>query len=250
MKKLIAGLGMTFAAVAPAHAHGWSGSMEDMRTMEANQQGPAVRLKSVQISGNGWHGGRYHTNPASYQCHDGVCQDGWRVLETSASGRRPVGGGHRTGLCALPSRSGPMVRFVPIYVSRPSRPVAHHGSACGLHHASHHAGGWQRSAGVVPHGMRRPVRAVARHVAQHAPQHHHFCPSYSVIAHVVPHAQPHPAHAVVRYVAPPVQPRPVRAVVRHVAPHVQPVRQPVYVPQVLSAPVHPTCPLCACTSCH
>lgn len=44
MKKLIAGLGLTVLAVPSAQA--WTGGIEDMRTMRANEQGPFVRIKS------------------------------------------------------------------------------------------------------------------------------------------------------------------------------------------------------------
>ncbi|WP_236498850.1 hypothetical protein [Thiothrix winogradskyi] len=42
MKKLIAGLGLTVLAVPSAQA--WTGSVEDMRTMRANQSHPIVRV--------------------------------------------------------------------------------------------------------------------------------------------------------------------------------------------------------------
>lgn len=48
MKKLIAGLGLTVLAVPSAHA--WSGSIEDMRTMRANQSYPIVRVKSHHVT--------------------------------------------------------------------------------------------------------------------------------------------------------------------------------------------------------
>jgi hypothetical protein len=130
MKKLIAGLGLTFAVVVPAHAHGWSG--EDMLTMEANQAGPIVHVKSVHISGNGWHGGRYHTNPASYQCQGGVCQGGWRILETSATARVQVRNHASACGCAHPAAQ----------LAPRNAP-----------HAAPRASGWQRAA-AMPHAVR------------------------------------------------------------------------------------------------
>ncbi|MDD5391387.1 MAG: hypothetical protein PHE17_00075 [Thiothrix sp.] len=48
MKKLIAGFVLVFMA-APA-AQAWTGGIEDMRAMEANQRGPVVRIKSHTVS--------------------------------------------------------------------------------------------------------------------------------------------------------------------------------------------------------
>ncbi|MBU0656293.1 MAG: hypothetical protein KJ914_14315 [Gammaproteobacteria bacterium] len=48
MKKLIAGLGLTFLAVPSAQA--WTGSIEDMRTMRANERHPVVRVKSHHVT--------------------------------------------------------------------------------------------------------------------------------------------------------------------------------------------------------
>ncbi len=45
MKKFIAGFVMAAAAAPAAQAGGWSGPMDEMRTMEANEQGPVVRVK-------------------------------------------------------------------------------------------------------------------------------------------------------------------------------------------------------------
>ncbi|EIJ34345.1 hypothetical protein [Thiothrix nivea] len=61
MKKLIAGLGLTVLAVPAAQA--WTGGIEDMRTMRANESGPITRIK------------RYHveTIPCG-QCHGGYAR--------------------------------------------------------------------------------------------------------------------------------------------------------------------------------
>jgi hypothetical protein len=48
MKKLIAGFVLAFMA-APA-AQAWTGGIEDMRAMEANQRGPVVRIKSQHVT--------------------------------------------------------------------------------------------------------------------------------------------------------------------------------------------------------
>lgn len=48
MKKLIAGFVLAFMA-APA-AQAWTGGIEDMRAMEANQRGPVVRVKSQYVT--------------------------------------------------------------------------------------------------------------------------------------------------------------------------------------------------------
>ncbi|HRJ54448.1 MAG TPA: hypothetical protein PLE99_16930 [Candidatus Thiothrix moscowensis] len=48
MKKLIAGLGLTVLAVPSAQA--WTGGIEDMRTMQANERGPVVRVKSHRVT--------------------------------------------------------------------------------------------------------------------------------------------------------------------------------------------------------
>ena len=44
MKKLLAGVALTVLASPAAHANGWSG--DEMLTMEANEHGPIVRVKS------------------------------------------------------------------------------------------------------------------------------------------------------------------------------------------------------------
>lgn len=51
MKKLIAGFALAFLASPAAQA--WTGGIEDMRTMEANQSGPILRIKGTNIASNG-----------------------------------------------------------------------------------------------------------------------------------------------------------------------------------------------------
>lgn len=51
MKKLIAGFTLAFLASPVAQA--WTGSIEDMRTMQANQSGPILRIKGTNIPSNG-----------------------------------------------------------------------------------------------------------------------------------------------------------------------------------------------------
>lgn len=48
MKKLLAGIGLTVLAVPSAHA--WTGGVEAMRTMRANQSYPVVRVKSHHVT--------------------------------------------------------------------------------------------------------------------------------------------------------------------------------------------------------
>lgn len=48
MKKLLAGVGLTVLAVPSAHA--WTGGIEDMRTMRANESYPVVRIKSHRVT--------------------------------------------------------------------------------------------------------------------------------------------------------------------------------------------------------
>ncbi|QLQ30531.1 MAG: hypothetical protein HZT40_01615 [Candidatus Thiothrix singaporensis] len=48
MKKLIVGLGLTALAVPSVQA-GWTGSIEDMRTMQANESRPIVRVKRSYV---------------------------------------------------------------------------------------------------------------------------------------------------------------------------------------------------------
>ena len=82
MKKVLIGVGLGLAAASQAQA--WDGGIEDMRTMEANEAGPVVRIKSVKVSG--WHGGKYHTSPETYRCTpDGRCHDGWRRLKSGSA---------------------------------------------------------------------------------------------------------------------------------------------------------------------
>ncbi len=82
MKKVIIGVGLGLVAASQAQA--WTGGIEDMRAMQANEREPVVRIKSVRV--DGWQGGKYHTSPASYQCTaDGRCHDGWRILKVSGS---------------------------------------------------------------------------------------------------------------------------------------------------------------------
>lgn len=47
MKKLIAGLGLTVLAVPSVQA--WTGGIEDMRTMQANEGRPIVRIKRYHV---------------------------------------------------------------------------------------------------------------------------------------------------------------------------------------------------------
>ncbi len=47
MKKLIAGVGLTVLAVPAAQA--WTGSMDEMRTMQANESRPIVRIQRYQV---------------------------------------------------------------------------------------------------------------------------------------------------------------------------------------------------------
>lgn len=76
MKKLIAGLGLTVLAVPSAHA--WSGGIEDMRTMRANQSYPIVRVKSHRVTTCcGYQRAHIRHN----QCHQQMCRPqatGWQ----------------------------------------------------------------------------------------------------------------------------------------------------------------------------
>ena len=47
MKKLIAGVGLTVLAIPTAQA--WTGSMDEMRTMQANESRPIVRIQRYQV---------------------------------------------------------------------------------------------------------------------------------------------------------------------------------------------------------
>ncbi|HPQ95214.1 MAG TPA: hypothetical protein PLN94_06480 [Thiolinea sp.] len=85
MKKVIVGVGLGLVAASQAQA--WSGGIEDMRTMQANEQGPIVRVTNVRV--DGWRGSRYH-QPVGNCNSAGVCDNGWRVLERPGLHCRPT----------------------------------------------------------------------------------------------------------------------------------------------------------------
>lgn len=65
MKKWIAGMALAILA-APA-AQAWTGSIEDMRTMEANESGPILRIKGTNIAASCQCGIRQHRQRAVQQ---------------------------------------------------------------------------------------------------------------------------------------------------------------------------------------
>ena len=119
MKKLIAGFALAFLASPAAQA--WTGGIEDMRTMEANQSGPILRIKGTNIAANGG-----------------------------------CGVSHQRVRCALPRhaaahRPPPVARCPQPAMHRPMRSSAHHEQVV-YHHAapvSRPAPAYQRTQRVV-----------------------------------------------------------------------------------------------------
>lgn len=100
MKKLIAGLGLTVLAVPSAQA--WTGGIEDMRTMQANERGPIVRIKRYHVNTvscgqcqiRHGHAGRFSHHAARPQQRRPHQATGWqrsaRVTPHVAPRRQPV----------------------------------------------------------------------------------------------------------------------------------------------------------------
>ena len=113
MKKLIAGLGLTVLAVPTAQA--WTGSIEDMRTMKANESRPIVRIQRYHVETTTTCGQQCPVNyqRGGHRAHQAANQaSGWqrsaRVVPHSFQRRAPV---KRTPLAHAPVRPVQMYAY-------------------------------------------------------------------------------------------------------------------------------------------
>ncbi|MGB3915995.1 MAG: hypothetical protein WBL07_01025 [Thiothrix litoralis] len=110
MKKLIAGLGLTILAVPSAQA--WTGGIDDMRTMRANESRPIVRIQRYHVEVEKASCGQQC--PLNYQRgrHQANQASGWqrsaRVVPHSFQRRAPL---KRTPLVRAPARPVQMYAY-------------------------------------------------------------------------------------------------------------------------------------------
>lgn len=105
MKKLIAGFVMA-VVVSPA-AQAWTGGIEDMRTMEANERGPIIRIKSDRITVCGVCNPRYHAQRGvryTYRPHRYIRQPAYNQARRVVSEKIYVQKVHRYPATTCPLR--------------------------------------------------------------------------------------------------------------------------------------------------